>query len=433
MTAFNAVPIPKVSFNELAEFSATLIRFPTDSQSEGNLEFEPAARACLDLIASSLAEAGIDTEVFSTTSGHPTLLARLRGTGGGRTLVLNGHIDVVPPGDPAQWRHNPWQGKIAGGVLHGRGASDMKAGVAALVFAARAIAASGARPAGDIVLHIVSDEEVAGTGSREAIARGDNPSAVISCEPTDLGIVTTHGGLLHLRIEVVGQSAHAGERFASLYPGHRGTGVNAIEKAFKIATALQDLERQWSRKAPDALLPAGFNTISPGIVLGGPGGGTDGRLTAISSPGTTPDYCSLEYNVWYLPDEQRDDVIAELQSFLDHVCQTDDWLRVHAPRLTWGFNGIDVPPAKIATEHPLTEALRASLFDLGRETPIEGFTAASELGWYADRGIPGLLFGPGRISEAHSLNEHVQLKDIKLCAQALIATCLSYCVLSNDA
>jgi acetylornithine deacetylase/succinyl-diaminopimelate desuccinylase family protein len=419
--------VPDVSTHELTALAARLITYPTDSQSSGNPGFRAAASACHDLIAGVLSASEFELERFDTSTGHPTTIARLRGQGGGRTLVLNGHVDVVPAGAQDEWSHDPYGGVVDDGRLYGRGAADMKAGVAAIVLAAQTIARLGERLAGDLVLHIVSDEEVAGTGSREAIERLGDEAAVIICEPTDLQIVTVHGGLLHLRIEIDGIGAHAGQRYASLHPGHDGSGgVNAIEKAFVLGAGLQRLEREWGGKAPEPLLPAGFNTISPGIVLGGPGGGADGRLHVIGNPGTTPDYCALEYNIWFLPWERRDDVVAEVERHLHLTCQSDPWLRSHPPRLSWGFNGIDVPAAKIDADHPLTETLRAALGGLGRDARLEGFTAASELGWYAERGIPGVLFGPGRIDEAHSTDEHVKTRDIATCARALIACCTAY-------
>jgi acetylornithine deacetylase/succinyl-diaminopimelate desuccinylase family protein len=419
--------VPDVSAHELTALAARLITFPTDSQSTGNPGFHAASTACHDMIIGALSGSDFEFERFDTPTGHPTTVARLRGRGGGRTLVLNGHIDVVPSGAHAEWKHDPYAGIVEDGYLYGRGAADMKAGVAAIVLAAQTIARAGDRPAGDLVLHIVSDEEIAGTGSREAIARLDDEAAVIICEPTNLQIVTVHGGLLHLRIEIDGVGAHAGLRYASLHPGHDGGGgVNAIEKAFALGAGLQQLEREWATKAPEPLLPAGFNTIAPGLVLGGPGGGANGRLSVIGNPGTTPDYCALEYNIWFLPWERRDDVVAEVEKHIHHLCESDPWMRVHPPRLTWGFNGIDVPAAKIESDHPLTEALSSALAGLGRDPRIEGFTAASELGWYAEQGIPGVLFGPGRIDEAHSTDEHVKTRDIATCARALLACCTTY-------
>jgi len=411
----------------IARFTRALIAQDSDSQSEGNPGFLPAATTCIDLVADALREARLDVEVFRTATGHPTIAAVLEGRGHGRTLVLNGHVDVVPAGDPDGWRHDPWAGAVEDGILYGRGAADMKGGVAAMVFALRALAAAGWRPEGSVVVHVVSDEEIAGTGSREAMTRTGSADGVISCEPTDLDVVTVHGGLVHLRVEVDGVAAHAGERYTTVRPGYEINGVNAIEKAMLVVGALRDLERAWGDKAPTALLPPGFNTISPGIFLAGPGGGRDGRLDAIGNPGTIPDYAAVEFNIWYLPTESRDAVAAEVEAAVTRVACGDEWLRDRPPRLSWGFNGLDVPAASIAAGHPLVESLSSAGAAAGRRPDIVGFTAASELGWYAQRGIPGVLYGPGRIKEAHGVDEHVAIADVAAAARAVALTCEAFC------
>src|SRR5207247_944644 len=123
--------------------------------------------------------------------------------------------------------------------------------------------------------------------------------AVVDAEPSAMAVTPATGGLEHLRIEVEGRSAHAGVRYRSLHAGGQGGGgANAIEKVVKLLVALQELEREWANARFHPLLPAGFNTLLPGIIVGGPGGGHDGRLNMVTNPGTTPDYCALEYNLW---------------------------------------------------------------------------------------------------------------------------------------
>jgi acetylornithine deacetylase len=253
--------------------------------------------------------------------------------------------------------------------------------------------------------------------------------AVLVAEPTNLAIMPVEGGLVHFRIEVEGRESHAGNRYMSVHAGGRGTeaGVNAIEKALRIITALQDLERQWATFRHHPLLPAGFNTLLPGVIVGGPGGGTDGRLNVISNPGTSPNYCAVEYNLWYLPGESFADVRDEIESFVHAVCQTDPWLRAHPPRFTWKLRNIYFPPAETPPDHPFLRALSDALEVTGQAARIEAFTAASELAWYAEQSISGTIFGPGRIAQAHSPNEYVEVNQLHTaCAcMALAATAWS--------
>ena len=250
----------------------------------------------------------------------------------------------------------------------------------------------------------MADEEVVGYSTRNLVERLPQVDAVIVAEPTDLKIMPVEGGLVHFRIEVEGRESHAGNRYMSVHAGGLGdrAGINAIEKALKIVAALQELERQWGNLRHHPLLPPGFNTILPGIIAGGPGGGHDGQLNLISNPGTSPNYCSVEYNVWFLPGETFEAIRDEIEGYVADVCRTDPWLRDHPPRFTWKLRNIYFPPAETPPDHPFIQTLAGALEDLGLPPAIEAFTAASELAWYAEQGIAGTIFGPGRIAQAHA-------------------------------
>ena len=141
---------------------------------------------------------------------YPVVAGCLPGAGGGRSLAINGHVDVVPVGDTSAWSHDPWAGEIADGKIWGRGTTDMKGGVAAGMIAARALREAGVPLAGDLWLHVVADEEVVGFSTRRLIEKLPNVDAVIDAEPTDLKIMPTEGGLVHFRMEFDGRESHAG-------------------------------------------------------------------------------------------------------------------------------------------------------------------------------------------------------------------------------
>src|SRR5215210_2284844 len=206
----------------------------------------------------------------------------------------------------------------------------MKGGVACALVAMHAIRESGIALAGDLWAHVVADEEVVGQSTRHLLRLLPPVDAVLVAEPTDLAIMPVEGGLVHFRIEIDGRESHAGNRYMSVHAGGLGTraGVNAIEKMMRIVTALQDLERQWGNLRHHPMLPAGF-------IVGGPGGGGEGKLNIVSNPGTSPNYCSVEYNLWFLPGESFEAVRDEVESFVWAACQTDPWLREHPPRFTW--------------------------------------------------------------------------------------------------
>ncbi|MGD9712298.1 MAG: M20 family metallopeptidase [Thermomicrobiales bacterium] len=409
---------------DLVALTQTLISCRTDSQSEGNDLFAPEALRCQDIIADRLTAIGMTVERTQEPPRYPVIAATSPGTGEGRSLAINGHIDVVPVGDASSWSHDPWSGEVADGKLWGRGACDMKGGVAAAIIALEVLHRAGIELRGDVHLHIVSDEEVVGSGTRRLAERMTPVDAVLNAEPTELKMMPVEGGLVHVRIEVEGRESHAGNRYKSVHAGGRASdaGVNAIEKTLKIVTALQELEREWATHRNHPMLPPGFNTILPGIIAGGPGGGQDGQLNLISNPGTTPNYCSVEYNVWYLPHETLEGIQNEIETYVAGVCALDPWLKEHPPRFTWKLRNVWFPPVDTSPDHPFIRTLAANMQSIGIEPRVEAFTAASELAWYAQQGMSGTIFGPGSIAQAHSPDEFVTLSDLTQACTAMALT-----------
>jgi acetylornithine deacetylase/succinyl-diaminopimelate desuccinylase family protein len=425
-TLMDAVDVQQSSLEELA---GALIACRTDSQSEDNPEFSAEARRCQEIVATWLADLGAQVQRWEEPPRYPVVAGMLPGSGSGRSLAFNGHVDVVPVGDESAWTYDPWAGVSATGRLWGRGAADMKGGVACALTAMRAIRESGIALAGDLWAHVVADEEVVGQSTRRLLRRLPPVDAVLVAEPTDLAIIPVEGGLIHFRIEIDGRESHAGNRYMSVHAGGLGkrAGVNAIEKMLRVVTALQDLERQWGNLRHHPMLPAGFNTIMPGIIVGGPGGGAAGKLNTISNPGTSPNYCSVEYNLWFLPGESLETVRDEVESFVQTVSQMDPWLREHPPRFTWNLRDIYFPPAETSSDHPFIQGLVTAIERAGREPRIEAFTAASELAWYAEVGIPGAIFGPGRIAQAHSPDEFVDRDQLRLACAVMALNAAAWC------
>lgn len=415
--------------DDLIGFTRELIACRTDSQTEGNAAFQPEAERCQGIVADRLRAIGMDVERWTEEPRYPVVAGRLPGSGGGRSVAINGHIDVVPVGDATAWARDPWAGDVADGKLWGRGAADMKGGVATGILAIQALREAGIALHGDAWVHVVADEEVVGWSTRRLIARLPRVDAVIDAEPTDLGIMPVEGGLIHFRMEFAGRESHAGNRYMSVHAGGQGdrAGINAIEKAVKVVTALQELERQWGNLRGHPMLPPGFNTLLPGIISGGPGGGADGQINLVSNPGTSPNYCSVEYNVWYLPQERYDDIRAEIEAFVFDVCRTDPWLRAHPPIFTWKLRHIFFPPIDTPPDHPFIQTLARALGTLRLPAPVSAFTAASELAWYAEQHIPGTIFGPGRIAQAHSPNEYVEVEQLVAACKAMALTVAAWC------
>ena len=423
----------RASTDGLEQLLRDLVAFRTESQAKEAEHFPEEARRCIASVGDFLSGLGFEIEGWdvgpsATFDAHPLIVARLPGSGGGRSLAFNAHVDVVPVGDRGAWSQDPFGGAIVGGRLYGRGATDMKGGLAAAMWATRVALEQGLRPRGDIVFHVVSDEEVVGNGTREIVERAPACDVTLSLEPTELRLCAAEGGLVHFRIEVEGVEAHASTRHLSVHAGGKGGGgVNAVEKTVKLITALQELERQWANTKSHPILPPGFDTLSPGIIVGGPGGGSDGRLNLFSNAGTTPNYCSVEYNMWYYPDESLDDVRAEVEAVVAAVCSTDPWLRDHPPAITWKLGQIYFPPLDVPLDHPAVRTLAGCLATVGLDPEPEGFGAATDLAWYGEKGLPGIICGPGRLAQCHVADEFLETEHLALAASVYALMLTEWC------
>lgn len=418
--------------DDIITFLREFLAFKTEVQDPEAAHYLDEADRCRDFLAQFLEANGYETQRWEAQGvnfeRHPVLAGRLGGTGGGRSIALNGHFDVVPAGDPAAWDYHPWGRDIVDGKLYGRGAVDMKGGIAAMLWAARCVSRAGVRLKGDVWVHLVSDEEVVGFGTQECVARLPRVEAAIDPEPSNMAVTPATGGLEHMRIEIIGESAHAGVRYQSIFPGGRQHGgVNAIEKMMKLMAALQEYERERVNRTSHPLMPPGFNTMLPGIIMGGPGGGHDGQLNMITNPGTTPDYCSLEYNIWYYPGEDLEEVKGDIEKQITAFAGTDAWLIEHPPRVTWNLRGISFPAAATDHDHPVVQSMLRAVNAAGIPERVEGATYVTDLSWYQAAGIPGFVFAPGSIDQAHSPNEYIELDKLIQATKAIAVMLVDWC------
>ena len=376
--------------------------------------------SCQDRIGERLTELGMAIDRFEALPGRDDVVGRLAGSGGGgRSLILNGHVDVVPAGDPTAWPHDPWAGKVADGRIWGRGACDMKGGLAAGIGALWVLRDLGVSLRGDVVFQSVVDEEAGGPGTHAALERGHRAEAAIVLEPTAGAIMPVEGGVEWLRVVVRGVGGHSAVRYRSVHAGGQGTAVNAIEKAAKLLAAVQELERYWGNTKVHPLMPKGITTINPGMISGG--------SPALSN---MAERCELGLSLKYLPSERAEDVRREFEAYIAAVAAIDPWLRNHPPEIEWGFGAVSFPPAEIAFDHPLAQAVAASYRQVLGEPQWRGFEAVSDLAWLAQAGIPGLLFGPGDARQAHGPGEYLLVDDLVTTTKVLALALVEWCGLS---
>ncbi|PBC76975.1 acetylornithine deacetylase [Streptomyces sp. TLI_235] len=328
------------------------------------------------------------------------------GTGGGDgpTVVLQGHVDVVPPGDPAQWVGDPFVPRVVGDVVHGRGACDMKAGLAAHLAALAAIRASGARLRGRVAVHFVVGEEDGGLGAFGTLRRGYTGDACLITEPTGGTLVTANAGALTFRIEVPGRAAHASTREA---------GASAIDAYLPIHAALARLESVRNTD-PDPLMaeyPIPY-ALSVGTVRAG------------DWASSVPDRLVAEGRLGVRLGEDPAQARAALEECVARARTADPWLREHPAVVSWP--GGLFASGRLPAGHPLRDLVRRAHADAvgGPELRERGAPYGSDLRLYAAAGVPTLQFGPGDVRVAHSPREQVSVRETAEVARTLVLAVL---------
>ena len=317
---------------------------------------------------------------------RPNVVAVFKGEGGGRSIILNGHIDTVSPGNLALWKYNPYIGEIVGRKIFGLGAVDMKSGVSAMIMAIKVLKNIGAKLKGDIIFQSVVDEEGGGNGTLDCVDRGYKADVAIIAEPTNLEICAAHRGVMHLRIKVKGLSTHA---------CLKEKGVNAIEKMVKIMKSLEELEKRWLKKKRHSLLP------SPTITFCQISGGVGASII--------PEECEAKVNIKYLPAEKKKDVQKEVEEKIRTISNSDVWLKKHPPELTWLLN---TSPYETKTSHPLVKILKESAIRVTGKAKVSGLPSGADARILNNVGhVPTFIFGPGDLSQAHHVNESLPIRE----------------------
>jgi acetylornithine deacetylase len=321
----------------------------------------------------------------------------------GPTVILQGHVDVVPPGDPSAWHGDPFTPRVEDDLVHARGACDMKAGVAANLAALAAIRASGVRLAGRLALHLVASEEDGGLGAFATLRRGHRGDACLIPEPTALNLITANCGALTFTLTVPGAAAHGSIRTA---------GVSAIEKFLPLFVALRALEFERNAE-PDPLL-AGYQIPAPLSI---------GQVSAGDWPSTVPDLLIAQGRYGVLLDEDPAVARAAFEQRVAEVCDADPWLRGHPASVSW--TGGQFASGRLAAGHPLREVVAGAHADtVGGQLAEGGAPYGSDLRLYAGAGIPTLHYGPGEPAVAHSAQERVSLTETVQTARTLIVAAL---------
>ncbi|OGB92957.1 MAG: hypothetical protein A2Z31_06450 [candidate division NC10 bacterium RBG_16_65_8] len=399
----------------LIETLGALVRLPSVTGDED------AAQECM---ARTLTDLGgrvdawrVDPADLKAEVGYPgarvdsprlNVVADFPGGGDGPTLILNGHIDTVTAGDESRWAHRPFGAEVVDDRLYGRGATDMKGGLVAILGAVRAIRKAGIRLKGSVQVQSVIGEEDGGVGAFAALARGHRGDAVIICEPTQLAVIPVHAGVTIFRITVPGRAAHGCVR---------AEGVDAFERFLPIHTALKALEEERNRTVRHPLYD--------GMALPWPL--SIGMVQAGNWPAIVPERLTAEGRIGVGVGERVEDVRRQLEQAVERAAKSDPWLVEPPPTVAW-IGGV-WEPSRPSPDHPVVRILQRAVGDeTGKPARVCGATYGSDLRLFTNAfGIPGVLFGPGDIRLAHFTDEYVSLSELEAAARVLAATICEYC------
>ncbi len=328
---------------------------------------------------------------------------------GGRSLVLNGHVDVVPPEPLAEWRRPPFSAERDGDWIYGRGAADMKCGLAAIVGAVRGIRRLGLEPQGPVHLESVVEEECSGNGSVATIAAGYTADAAVIAEPYGAAITTSQVGVLWFHVLLRGVSVHAAEA---------GSGVNAIEKSYDVLSALRGLEAELN-VAP----PPPYDAIAHPINL------NVGAIRGGDWASTVPAECETSYRIAMYPGMAVRDLQDRIEAVVAEAAVEDPEIWSHPPEIRYA--GFTSEGYEIAEDHPLVSTLASAFARQAGEPPaLVATTSTTDAVAFGRAAIPAVCFGP-YAERTHGVDERVWFPSVVQTAQVMASFVRDWCGLSG--
>lgn len=353
-------------------------------------------------LAKFLEDEGIDVKLRTVERDRPNVIAVIKGSGRGRSLMLNGHTDTVPAYD---MDISPFSPKVDNGRLYGRGSLDMKGGLGAMALALVGVHRSRVRLSGDLILTAVIGEEDRSEGTEDIVLKGPRADAAIVGEPTDLEIQPTHRGLEWLNIHFYGKAAHGGQA---------DRGVNAISMAAKF---VNEVERELlpvlsSRKSKYMMSP----TMNLGVIQGG------------QQPSSVADHCLIKVDRRWVPEEKLQQVFEEIYDIFDKLKREDPQFKAKLVRDPSNMKSMTHVPNVVSPSNPIVRTLGESTKVVTGKAPkmtsFWGWTDAALLTHFGK--TPAIVFGPGG-KGAHSRTEYVLTDHLAVCTSVYALTAVGFC------
>ena len=390
--------------HQLRQLAAELVRIPSENPLDGPVGEGKGEAALAEFVASYLRDAGVACELRDAVPGRPSVVARVPGAGlpaealalqtpsqaeeagpaeaGEEAIWFDAHLDTV---SAVGMEFDPYAARVEGDVLYGRGASDDKASMAAMMAALIRVAQSGVRPPADIIFTATADEEYRMRGLHSLLEGGLTARAGIIGEPTGLRVITAHKGVVRVTITTRGKAAHGSDPDA---------GVNAIYKMARVVQALEAYAKGGAGIEAHPIL--GRGTLSVGVIRGG------------EYVNVVPDRCVIEVDRRVLPGEEGRKAVSELRNYLSNALE-DIEAEVSPPTFL-------VPGLDLSAEHPLAEAAVAAVKQITGKASLGGMAGATHAGPLGRAGIPAVVLGPGAMGQAHTSTERLDLIQLEKAA-----------------
>lgn len=388
---------------ELLDLVKTLITYKTPAPPARN------TKEAQEYVATHLKKLDFTVNMWDVYPNDPNVVGVLKGTKSAeyKSLIINGHMDVAEVSPEEEWTVDPFTPIEENGHLIGRGAADMKGGLGAALFALQLLKEYEIELPGDITLQSVIGEEVGEAGTLQCCKQGAEADFAIVVDTSDLHI-QGQGGVITGWITIKSdQTYHDATRRNMIHAGGKLVAASAIEKMSKVIQGLQDLERHWAVTKSYPGCPPGTNTINPAVIEGG-------RHAAFIA-----DECRLWITVHYYPDEMYEQVTKEIEEHIFNVSKGDVWLKNNPPSFIWGGTsmiedrGEIFPSLEVDANHAGVELLSKSHQQIfNEEALIDVSPTVTDGGWLAAEGIPTVIYGPGDLNNAHSVNEKVSIDQL---------------------
>lgn len=397
---------------EIIRFLQTLIQTPSITGSEADVQ---------QVVIDKLKEMGLAVDawepdldelrghpmyqpVTASFENRPVVVGVWKGSGNGKSLVLNGHCDVVRTGEG--WTRDPWAAEVVDGRLYGRGASDMKSGLAALIMAIKCLKDAGENLKGDVLIESVVDEENGINGSLAALLRGYHADACINGEASDLEIQRAHTGLMEYFLHVYGKTTPI---------VRKDDAVSPIEKGYRIVQAMADLESHFRVAHRHPLYPPKSMNV---------------YVTSFHSGIQTtvlPQEAVIGGMVRLLPGMEAKETKHRIEEYISNVAHLDPFMRQCPPKFSW--EGLYAESMEVPASHPLVKCLESAFsYVTGTQAKIGGHEGACDPWIINNYGkIPTVIFGPGKITQMHAVDEFVEISDLIVAVKTLAISIYNWC------